>query len=93
MKVMELMGLVEELVRDHGVNPYTKDVYRLAQTLGELSPEERLRRVAERLTARVPTWSLAGLWPWPKAALGTWCKLGLATLLLGALFLLYLLCS
>ena len=46
------MGLVEELVRDHGGAPYTNDVYRLAQTLGGLSPEERLRRVAERLAAR-----------------------------------------
>lgn len=94
-QVRELMGLVEELVRDHGGAPYTNDVYHLAQTLGGLSPEERLRRVAERLAARAPSWSerwpLAGLWRWPKAGLGTRCKLGLAALL-GALFLLYLLC-
>lgn len=94
-QVRELMGLVEELVRDHGGAPYTNDVYRLAQTLGGLSPEERLRRVAERLAARAPSWSerwpLAGLWRWPKAAPETWCKLGLVALL-GALFLLYLLC-
>ncbi|KAM7244857.1 hypothetical protein CapIbe_003383 [Capra ibex] len=50
-QVGELMGLVEELVRDHGGAPYTNDVYRLAQTLGGLSPEERLRRVSERLAA------------------------------------------
>ncbi|XP_061022058.1 GTPase IMAP family member 1-like isoform X2 [Dama dama] len=94
-QVGELMGLVEELVRDHGGAPYTNDVYRLVQTLGGLSPEERLRRVAERLAARAPTWPgrwpLAGLWRWPKAAPGTRCKLGLAALM-GALFLLYLLC-
>lgn len=90
-QVGELMGLVEELVRDHGGAPYTNDVYRLAQTLGGLSPEERLRRVAERLAARARTWPLAGLWRWPKAAPETWCKLGLVALL-GALFLLYLLC-
>ena len=89
----ELMGLVEELVRDHGGDPYTRHVYCLAQTLGGLSPEERLRSVAERLAARAPTWSLARLWWWPKAVLWTWCKLGLAALLLGALFVLYLLCS
>ncbi|KAI4543313.1 hypothetical protein MG293_006107 [Ovis ammon polii] len=90
-QVGELMGLVEELVRDHGGAPYTNDVYRLAQTLGGLSPEERLRRVAERLAARAPTWPLAGLWWWPKPAPGIRYKLGLAALL-GALFLLYLLC-
>nr|XP_020726542.1 GTPase IMAP family member 1-like [Odocoileus virginianus texanus] len=94
-QVGELMGLVEELVRDHGGAPYTNEVYRLAQTLGGLSPEERLLRVAERLAARTPTWPrrwpLAGLWRWPKAAPGTRCKLGLAALM-GALFLLYLLC-
>ncbi|XP_043320050.1 GTPase IMAP family member 1-like isoform X8 [Cervus canadensis] len=94
-QVGELMGLVEELVRDHGGAPYTNDVYRLVQTLGGLSPKERLRRVAERLAARAPTWPgrwpLAGLCRWPKAAPGTRCKLGLAALL-GALFLLYLLC-
>ena len=46
-QVWELMGLVEELVRDHGGDPYTNDVYRLALNLGRLSPGERLRRVAE----------------------------------------------
>ena len=45
------MGLVEELVRDHSGARYTNNVYRLAQTLGGLSPEERLRRVSERLAA------------------------------------------
>ncbi|KAG5210727.1 hypothetical protein JEQ12_015921 [Ovis aries] len=69
-QVRELMRLVEELVRDHGGAPYTNDVYRLAQTLGGLSPEERLRRVAERLAAHAPSWPerwpLAGLWRWPK---------------------------
>lgn len=94
-QVGELMGLVEELVRDQGGAPYTNDVYRLAQTLGGLSPEERLRRVAERLAAHAPSWPerwpLAGQWRWPKAGPGTRYKLGLAALL-GALFLLYLLC-
>ncbi|XP_040091839.1 GTPase IMAP family member 1-like, partial [Oryx dammah] len=60
-------------------------------TLGGLSPEERLHRVAERLAARAPTWPLAGLWRWPKPAPGIRYKLGLAALL-GTLFLLYLLC-
>ena len=36
VKVMELMGLVEELVRDHGVNPYTKDVMLSKPTEGKL---------------------------------------------------------
>ena len=76
--VRELMGLVEELVKDHGGDPYTKDVYCLAQTLGGLSPEKKLLRVAERLAASTPTWSLARLWRWPKAVPWTWCKLGLA---------------
>ena len=47
-QVRELMGLVEELVRDHGGRvPYTNDVYRLAQTLGGLSPRERLHSVVK----------------------------------------------
>ena len=41
------MGLVEELVRDHGGDPYTNDVYCLAQTLGGLSPRERLHSVVK----------------------------------------------
>ena len=90
-QVGELMGLVEELVRDHGSAPYANDVYRLAQTLGGLSPEERLRRVAERLAAVAPTGPLAGLWWWLKPAPGIRYKLGLAALL-GSLFLVYLLC-
>ena len=94
-QVGELMRLVEELVRDHDGNPYTNDVYLLVQNLGGLSPEERLRRVVERLPVHARTWPerwpLARLWQWPKAGPGTRCKLGLAALL-GALFLLYLLC-
>jgi len=91
VQVGELMGLVEELVRDHGGALYTNVVYRLAQTLGGLSPEERLHRVAERLAACAPAWLLAGLWRWPKAVPWTRCKLRLATLL-GPLLLLCLLC-
>ncbi|KAI4585205.1 hypothetical protein MJG53_006739 [Ovis ammon polii x Ovis aries] len=79
-QVGELMKLVEELERDHGGAPYTNDLYHLAQTLGGLSPEERLRRVAERLAAGRAV-----------AVAHDWCKLGLAALL-GTLFLLYLLC-
>ncbi|XP_040115862.1 GTPase IMAP family member 1-like [Oryx dammah] len=79
-QVGELMGLVEELVRDHSGDPYTNDVYCLVQALGGLSPKERLRRVVERLAAGQAVSVAHG-----------WCKLGLAALL-GALFLLYLLC-
>ena len=48
--------------------------------------------MAEQPAACAPTWPLAGLWHWPKVGPWTWCKLGLAALL-GALFVLYLLCS
>ncbi|XP_031311507.2 GTPase IMAP family member 1 [Camelus dromedarius] len=80
-QVMELMRLVEGLVRDHGGAPYTNDVYSLAQALGGACSEERLRKVAERVATRVQKqqklWLLAWLWEWP------WIRwsLGLAILL------------
>ncbi|XP_032339057.1 LOW QUALITY PROTEIN: GTPase IMAP family member 1 [Camelus ferus] len=80
-QVMELMRLVEGLVRDHGGAPYTNDVYSLAQALGGTCSEERLRKVAERVATRVQKqqklWLLAWLWEWP------WIRwsLGLAILL------------
>ncbi|XP_070122137.1 GTPase IMAP family member 1 [Equus caballus] len=49
-QVAELMAL---LVRAHGGAPYTNDVYSLARALGRARPEERLRRVAESVAARV----------------------------------------
>lgn len=89
-QVRELMGLVEELVRDP-VAP-TNDVYRLAQTLGGLGPEER---AAQGRRSNWPpahqAWPRAGLWWWPKPPPGIRYKLGLAALL-GSLFMLYLLC-
>uniref|UniRef100_A0A9L0IZ19 AIG1-type G domain-containing protein n=1 Tax=Equus asinus TaxID=9793 RepID=A0A9L0IZ19_EQUAS len=52
-QVAELMALLERLVRAHGGAPYTNDVYGLARALGRARPEERLRRVAESVAARV----------------------------------------
>nr|XP_058930773.1 uncharacterized protein LOC131762934 [Kogia breviceps] len=92
-QVAALMGLVEELVREHGGAPYTNDLYSLAQALDGADPAERLRRVAERVAVRAQRrrerWPLAWRWRWPKAP-GTWCKLGVCSLL-GALVLLCLL--
>uniref|UniRef100_A0A8C3XCA3 AIG1-type G domain-containing protein n=1 Tax=Catagonus wagneri TaxID=51154 RepID=A0A8C3XCA3_9CETA len=51
-QVMELMRLVEDLVRDHGDAPYTNDVYHLVQALDSMSPEERLCRVAKRVAQK-----------------------------------------
>lgn len=90
-QVQELLKLVERLVREHEDAPYSNDVYRLAQELAFSSPEEQLRRVAERLAGRV--WGrqrrglLGRLCGWVKA----W-KLRTATLL-GILFLLWVLLS
>uniref|UniRef100_A0A4X1UYW9 AIG1-type G domain-containing protein n=1 Tax=Sus scrofa TaxID=9823 RepID=A0A4X1UYW9_PIG len=92
-QVTELLRLVEDLVRDRGGAPYTNDVYHLAQALGGVSPEERLRKVAEQVAGRQLKqrwgWLLASRWKWPEA-LGTWWSLSLAGLLSG-LILLYVL--
>uniref|UniRef100_A0A8C3X535 GTPase, IMAP family member 1 n=1 Tax=Catagonus wagneri TaxID=51154 RepID=A0A8C3X535_9CETA len=62
-QVMELMRLVEDLVRDHGDAPYTNDVYHLVQALDSVSPEERLCRVAKRVAQKQRwRWLLWELW-------------------------------
>nr|XP_015107768.1 GTPase IMAP family member 1 [Vicugna pacos] len=80
---MELMRLVEGLVRDHGGAPYTNDVYSLAQALGGAGPEERLHKVAETVATRAQKqqklWLLAWLWAWPQM-LGTQCNRSVAGL-------------
>lgn len=53
VQVQELLLLVERLVREHAGAPYSNDVYHLVQELAFSSPEEKLRRVAERLAGRV----------------------------------------
>ncbi|XP_020934576.1 GTPase IMAP family member 1 [Sus scrofa] len=89
-QVTELLRLVEDLVRDRGGAPYTNDVYHLAQALGGVSPEERLRKVAEQVAGRQLKqrwgWLLASRWKWPEA-LGTWWSLSLAGLLSGLILL------
>ncbi|XP_017376111.1 GTPase IMAP family member 1 [Cebus imitator] len=90
----QLLGLVEGLVREHEGAHYSNEVYELAQQLRWADPGERLRRVAERVAARVRRrpWSA-----WLRAALGAWSKpfwswsLCLALLLGGALLLCVLL--
>lgn len=53
-QVQQLLGLVEDLVRRRGGAHYTNRVYRVAQALNAADPpEERLRRVAEEVAARV----------------------------------------
>nr|XP_044625670.1 LOW QUALITY PROTEIN: GTPase IMAP family member 1-like [Equus asinus] len=89
-QVAELMAL---LVRAHGGAPYTNDVYGLARALGRARPEERLRRVAESVAARVQRRRgrglLAALWGRGKAP---WSRVRLVVAaLLGALGLLFLL--
>ncbi|XP_036184853.1 GTPase IMAP family member 1-like [Myotis myotis] len=85
-QVQELLVLVERLVRDHAGVPYSNDVYRLLQELAFSSPEEKLRRVAERLASPVQRRQgrglLGRLCGWVKAS-----KLRTA-MLLGVLFLL-----
>ncbi|XP_058388843.1 GTPase IMAP family member 1-like [Diceros bicornis minor] len=94
-QVDELMALVERLVGAHRGAPYTNDVYRLAQALGGARPEERLRRVAETVAARLQRRRgrglLAALWEWRRAPWSR-ARLGVAALLV-ALGLLYLLLS
>lgn len=90
-QVQELLVLVERLVREHGGAPYSNDVYRLAQELAFSGPEERLRRVAERLAGRVQRRQgrglLGRLCGWVKAS--KWRT----AMLLGVLFLLWVLLS
>ncbi|XP_008047445.1 GTPase IMAP family member 1-like, partial [Carlito syrichta] len=67
-QVEELLGLVEGLVRERGGAHYTNEVYDLAQALHWASPEERLRRVAETVAARVQR----PKGPWLRARLREW---------------------
>ncbi|XP_053465168.1 GTPase IMAP family member 1-like isoform X2 [Nycticebus coucang] len=93
-QVEELLGLVGTLVRENGGTHYTNDVYCLAQALHWAYPEERLRRVAERVAARIRgaqgSWLLARLWEWHKwhksHGSGWWMRV---LLLLGGALLLY----
>ncbi|XP_012517543.1 PREDICTED: GTPase IMAP family member 1 [Propithecus coquereli] len=91
----ELLRLVGALVRENGGAHYTNEVYGLAQALRWACPEERLRRVAEQVAARMRrpwvAWLLAGLWGWQKSH-GTGWRLRVAVLLGSALLLLVLLC-
>lgn len=93
-QAQQLLGLVEGLVRRRGGAHYTNEVYGLAQALRAADPEERLRRVAEKVAVRVrrPRWMrlLAGLWKWPKSRKIS-RKLGLALLLGGAILVCVLL--
>uniref|UniRef100_A0A8D2BEM9 GTPase, IMAP family member 1 n=1 Tax=Sciurus vulgaris TaxID=55149 RepID=A0A8D2BEM9_SCIVU len=95
-QVEQLLGLVEGLVRRHRGGHYTNEEYRLAQALQAAEPEERLRRVAEKLAGRLrrPRGMrlLAGLWAWRKSQ-GTYWSLGLALLLGGAVLVYVLLWS
>uniref|UniRef100_H9Z5W8 GTPase IMAP family member 1 n=1 Tax=Macaca mulatta TaxID=9544 RepID=H9Z5W8_MACMU len=84
----QLLGLVEGLVREHKGAHYSNELYELAHLLRWAGPEERLRRVAEGVAARMRrrpwgAWLRAGLWAWPKPP-WSW-RLGLALLLGGAL--------
>ncbi|XP_021565514.1 GTPase IMAP family member 1-like, partial [Carlito syrichta] len=88
-QVEELLGLVEGLVRERGGAHYTNEVYDLAQALHWASPEERLRRVAETVAARVQrpkgSWLLARLREWQKSPKSGW--LHSLTFLLGCVLL------
>ncbi|XP_062049769.1 GTPase IMAP family member 1 isoform X2 [Lepus europaeus] len=94
-QVQQLLGLVERLVRENGGAHYTNEEYGLLQALHWASPEERLRRVAEKVAARMQrsrgSWLLARLWEWQKSLRNHW-RLGLALLLGGALLFYLLLC-
>ncbi|XP_039717129.1 GTPase IMAP family member 1 isoform X1 [Pteropus medius] len=83
-QVQELRALVERLLRDHDGAPYSNDVYLLAQELAGGDPEQRRRRVAEKLAGRA-----RGRRGRPCAWMtGRWLHVAA---LLGAAFLLYLL--
>ncbi|XP_045420990.1 GTPase IMAP family member 1 [Lemur catta] len=91
----ELLRLVGALVRENRGAHYTNEVYVWDQSQHWSSHEERLRRVAEQVAARMRrpwgAWLLAGLWGWQKSHRRGW-RLRVAVLLGGALLLLLLLC-
>ncbi|XP_004629062.2 GTPase IMAP family member 1 [Octodon degus] len=92
-QVEELLCAVEALVRERGGAHYTNPVYGVVHALREEPPEDRLRRVAEKLAAYVHRSRgarlLAWLWKWPKSY---WVgrKRGMA-ILLGVTLLVYVL--
>uniref|UniRef100_A0A8C6QDY2 GTPase, IMAP family member 1 n=1 Tax=Nannospalax galili TaxID=1026970 RepID=A0A8C6QDY2_NANGA len=92
-QVEQLLGLVVRLVREHRGAHYTNEVYELARALQSADPEERLRRVAEKLVAReqrcLGVRLLLRLWEWRKPLRMGWRR-GMAAFLSVAL-LLYLL--
>ncbi|XP_039717095.1 GTPase IMAP family member 1-like isoform X1 [Pteropus medius] len=93
-QVQELRALVERLLRDHDGAPYSNDVYLLAQELAGGDPEQRRRRVAEKLAGRTRGWRgrpWGRLLDWLRARLSPW-KLRVAALL-GTLLAFYLLVS
>ncbi|XP_062956995.1 GTPase IMAP family member 1-like [Cynocephalus volans] len=94
-QVQQLLALTEGLLRAHGGAHYTNEVYGLAQALRWADPEERLRRVAAEVAARVRgprgAGRLAALWEWHKALGNRW-RLDVAVLLGGAILLYVLLC-
>lgn len=67
-QVEQLLSLVEQLVREHRGTHHTNEVYELAQALRGADPEERLRRVAEKVAAReqrsLGIRLLSRLWEW-----------------------------
>ncbi|XP_012298735.2 GTPase IMAP family member 1 isoform X2 [Aotus nancymaae] len=90
----QLLVLVEGLVREHEGAHYSNEVYELVQQLRWADPGKRLRKVAERVAARMrrrrwSAWLRAGRGAWPKPP-WSW-SLGLALLLGGALLLCVLL--
>jgi hypothetical protein len=50
-QVQELLGLVEDLVRELWGAHYTNQVYGLVQALGSADPKESLQKVAEAVPA------------------------------------------
>ena len=61
-QVGEPMGLMKELVRDHGCAPYTNDMYCLAQTLGGLSPGESCAGWQKTGRPRGVSWAWLPFW-------------------------------
>ncbi|XP_045054643.2 GTPase IMAP family member 1 [Desmodus rotundus] len=86
-QVQELLELVERLAGDHSGAPFTNDVYRLAQALAGADPEERRRRVAEKLDGRARGWRGRRLLVRLRAWVPPWKVC--AALMVGALFLLF----
>ncbi|XP_028381834.2 uncharacterized protein LOC114508040 [Phyllostomus discolor] len=86
-QVQELLELVKCLVDTQSGVPFTNDVYHLAQALAGADPEERRRRVTEKLALRARAYKgrqlLGQLWAWVQPR-----KMGVA-LVLGTVVLLF----